>query len=167
LPGIRPFLTADKNNNQRKRIMRIFVRSRGLSGRVGRSDYGGATLPDQVAMADHWLHTNASLTGAALEQAVDQQDWDPRVKALTQFPSVMDNLAENLAWTSSLGQGFHYQEPDAMAEVQVMRAKAQVAGTLRSNSQIIVTQQTPGGIKNERPPLPTASDRVLSEFFMR
>jgi Protein of unknown function (DUF3300) len=126
-----------------------------------------ATLPDQVAIADYWLHQNASLTGAALEQAVDQQNWNPSVKALTQFPSVMDNLAKNLAWTSSLGQGFHYQEPDVMAEVQVMPAKAQVAGTLGSNLQVIVPQQTPGGVKNERPPLPTASDQVLSEFFMR
>ena len=62
--------------------------------------------PDQVAYADDWLAQNKSLTGTALAQAVDQQSWDPSVKALTQFPSVLDNLAHNLSWTSSLGQAF-------------------------------------------------------------
>ncbi len=99
-----------------------------------------ATNPDQVTYADDWLAQNRNLTGAALGQAVDQQSWDPSVKALTQFSSVLDNLAHNLSWTSSLGQAFANQQSDVMAAVQAMRAKAQVAGTLRSNSQITVTQ---------------------------
>jgi len=102
-----------------------------------------STFPDQVAVADYWLSQNSSLTGAALAQAVDQQTWDPSVKALTQFPSVLDNLAKNLAWTSSLGQAFHNQQADVMAAVQAMRAKAQAAGTLQSTSQITVTQPSP------------------------
>jgi hypothetical protein len=99
-----------------------------------------ATNPDQIAYADDWLAQNRNLTGAALAQAVDQQSWDPSVKALTQFPSVLDNLAHNLSWTSSLGQAFANQQADVMAAVQVMRAKAQAAGTLQSNSQITVSQ---------------------------
>ncbi len=102
-----------------------------------------ATNPDQIAYADDWLAQNRNLTGAALAQAVDQQSWDPSVKALTQFPSVLDNLAHNLSWTSSLGQAFANQQADVMAAVQAMRAKAQGAGTLQSNSQITVTQPTP------------------------
>jgi hypothetical protein len=105
-----------------------------------------STVPDQVAIADYWLHQNSNLTGEALAQAVDQQSWDPSVKALTQFPSVLDDLAKNLAWTSSLGQAFHNQQADVMAAVQAMRAKAQAAGTLQSTSQISVTQTTPGTI---------------------
>jgi hypothetical protein len=99
-----------------------------------------ATNPDQITYADDWLAQNRNLTGAALGQAVDQQSWDPSVKALTQFSSVLDNLAHNLSWTSSLGQAFANQPSDVMAAVQVMRAKAQAAGTLQSNSQITVTQ---------------------------
>ena len=98
-----------------------------------------STNPDQVAYADDWLAQNKNLTGQALAQAVDQQSWDPSVKALTQFPSVLDNLAHNLSWTSSLGQAFANQQSDVMAAVQAMRAKAQAAGTLQSNSQITVT----------------------------
>ncbi|MGA7080940.1 MAG: DUF3300 domain-containing protein [Terriglobales bacterium] len=99
-----------------------------------------ATNPDQLTYADDWLAQNRNLTGSALAQAVDQQSWDPSIKALTQFPSVMDNLAHNLSWTSSLGQAFANQQADVMAAVQTMRAKAQAAGALQSNSQITVTQ---------------------------
>ena len=102
-----------------------------------------AANPDQVAYADDWLAQNKNLTGTALVQAVDQQSWDPSVKALTQFPSVLDNLAHNLSWTSSLGQAFANQQADVMAAVQAMRAKAQAAGTLQSNSQITITKPAP------------------------
>ena len=102
--------------------------------------------PDQVADADDWLNQNKSLTGSALGQAVDQQPWDPSVKALTQFPAVLDNMAHNLSWTSSLGQAFAKQQADVMAAVQVMRAKAQAAGTLQSNSQITVSTPSPNTI---------------------
>src|ERR1700723_1236974 len=102
-----------------------------------------ASYADEVAFADLWLAQNQNLQGTALTQAVDQQSWDPSVKALTQFPSVLHNLAKNLSWTSSLGQAFENQQSDVMAAVQVMRAKAQAAGTLQSSSQIKVVQQSP------------------------
>jgi len=102
--------------------------------------------PQQVAYADDWLAQNKNLTGTSLTQAVDQQPWDPSVKALTQVPSVLDNLAHNLSWTSSLGQAFANQQSDVMAAVQTMRAKAQSAGTLQSNAQITVTQPAPSTI---------------------
>jgi hypothetical protein len=102
-----------------------------------------ASYADEVAFADLWLGQNQNLQGAALTQAVDQQSWDPSVKALTQFPSVLHNLAKNLSWTSSLGQAFENQQSDVMAAVQVMRAKAEAAGTLQSSSQIKVVQQSP------------------------
>jgi hypothetical protein len=102
-----------------------------------------ASYADEVAFADLWLAQNQNLQGAALTQAVNQQPWDPSVKALTQFPSVLHDLAKNLSWTSSLGQAFENQQSDVMAAVQVMRAKAQAAGTLESSSQIKIVQQSP------------------------
>ncbi len=102
-----------------------------------------ASYADEVAFADLWLAQNQNLQGDALTQAVDQQSWDPSVKALTQFPSVLHNMAKNLSWTSNLGQAFENQQSDVMAAVQVMRAKAQAAGTLQSSSQIKVVQQSP------------------------
>jgi hypothetical protein len=104
---------------------------------------GAATFPDQVAAADSWLQQNSKLTGSSLMQAVDKQPWDPSVKALTQFPSVMDNMAKNLSWTSSLGEAYHSQAADVMTAVQTLRAKAKAAGSLKSGSQITVVQQSP------------------------
>jgi hypothetical protein len=104
---------------------------------------GASTFPDQVAAANAWLQQNKSLTGTALTNAVDTQQWDPSVKALTQFPSVLDNLAKNLSWTSALGEAYHNQSADIMTAVQTLRAKAQAAGNLKSGSQITVVQQSP------------------------
>jgi len=102
-----------------------------------------STFPDQVAIAEYWLEQNTSLTGSALMQAVDKQSWDPSVKALTQFPSVLANLAHNLTWTSSLGEAFHNQQADVMTAVQALRAKAQATGNLKSTPQVTVVQQSP------------------------
>ncbi len=104
---------------------------------------GASTFPDQVAVAEYWLQQNQNLAGSALMQAVNNQSWDPSVKALTQFPSVLDNLAKNLSWTSSLGEAYHNQSADVMAAIQVLRAQAKSKGNLKSSSQITVVQQTP------------------------
>jgi hypothetical protein len=90
-----------------------------------------------------WLKQNANLSGDPLMKAVDQQSWDPAVKALTQFPSVLDNLAKNLAWTSSLGEASATQQQDVMAAIQRMRAKAYAAGNLKSSPEIKVVQENP------------------------
>ena len=65
------------------------------------------------------------------------------MKAMTQFPSVLQNMAKNLSWTSALGEAYTTQGPDVMAAVQVLRAKAQAAGNLKSGTQITVVQQSP------------------------
>lgn len=104
---------------------------------------GAATYPDQVSAADNWLHSNGSLQGDALMQAADKQPWDPSVKALTQFPSVLDQMAKNLAWTSALGDAAYNQQKDVMASIQRLRAQAKAAGNLKSSSQITVVQQDP------------------------
>src|SRR5271168_3346884 len=102
-----------------------------------------ATFPDQVAIASYWLEENKTLTGSALTTAVDKQTWDPSVKALTEFPSVLNNMAQNLSWTSQLGEAYHNQQADVMTAIQTLRAKAKAAGKLKSGSQITVTQPSP------------------------
>ncbi len=104
---------------------------------------GAATFPYEIVDAVVWLKQNSSLTGESLLKAVDQQSWDPAVKALTQFPTVLDNLAKNLAWTSSLGEASATQQQDVMQAIQRMRAKAYAAGNLKSSSEIKVVQEAP------------------------
>ncbi len=102
-----------------------------------------STFPDQVAIANYWIQQNKSLTGSALMQAVDKQSWDPSVKALTEFPTVLDNMSKNLTWTSSLGEAYHDQQAEVMTAIQTLRAQAKAKGNLQSSTQIKVVQQSP------------------------
>src|SRR5271167_4640694 len=102
-----------------------------------------STFPDQIAIANYWMQQNKSLTGSALMQAVNKEGWDASVKALTEFPSVLNNLANNLTWTSSLGEAYHDQQAEVMTAIQTLRAQAKAAGNLKSSSQITVVQQSP------------------------
>jgi uncharacterized membrane protein YgcG len=100
-----------------------------------------ATYPDEIGEAERWMQKNSKLKGKKLADEVDKQYWDPSVKALAQFPSVLANLDKNLAWTSSLGEAYVNQQQDVMAAVQVMRGRAQAAGNLKSTSQEKVSKQ--------------------------
>ncbi len=100
-----------------------------------------STFPEQVVEADRWVQANPDLKGTDLGKAVDQQPWDPSVKALTAFPSVLGNMDKNLSWTSSLGDAYYNQQKEVMDAVQVMRQKAQEAGNLKSTPQQMVTDQ--------------------------
>jgi Protein of unknown function (DUF3300) len=100
-----------------------------------------STFPDQVVEADRWVQAHPDLKGEDLAKAVDQQPWDPSVKALTAFPSVLGNMDKNLSWTSSLGDAYYNQQQDVMDAIQVMRQKAEQAGNLKSTPQQTVTTQ--------------------------
>lgn len=100
-----------------------------------------STFPAQIVEADRWVQDHPDLKGDALAQAVDQQSWDPSVKALTAFPTVLANMDKNLSWTSSLGDAYYNQQQDVLDAVQVMRQKAQQTGNLKSTQQQTVEQQ--------------------------
>ena len=100
-----------------------------------------STFPEQIVEADRWVQANSDLKGESLGRAVDQQPWDPSVKALTAFPSVLGNMDKNLSWTSSLGDAYYNQQQDVMDAVQVMRRKAEQAGNLENTPQQTVTTQ--------------------------
>jgi len=100
-----------------------------------------STFPDQVVIADRWVQAHPELKDEALAQAVDQQSWDPSIKAIAAFPSVLGNMDKNLSWTSSLGDAYYNQQQDVMSAVQVMRERAQSAGNLKSTPQQSVQGQ--------------------------
>ena len=102
-----------------------------------------STFPEEVVEADRWVQANPDLKGDALGKAVDQQPWDPSVKALAAFPAVLGNMDKNLSWTSSLGDAYYNQQPDVMDAVQVMRRKAQDAGALKTTPQEVVKAEGP------------------------
>jgi Protein of unknown function (DUF3300) len=100
-----------------------------------------ATYPTEIVEADRWMQEHSNLKGKDLGDQVDKQPWDPSVKALTQFASVLANMDKNLSWTSSLGDAYANQPNDVMDAVQVMRSRAQKSGNLKSNQQEKVENQ--------------------------
>src|SRR3989442_2631748 len=89
-----------------------------------------STYPTQIVEADRWLQSHSDLKGEKLAEEVDKQPWDPSVKALTQFPSVLENMDKNLSWTSSLGDAYANQQQEVTDAVQAMRQQARKAGQL-------------------------------------
>lgn len=102
----------------------------------------GATFPDQVLAANLWLTQNKTVTPSALFQAVNPQPWDPSIKGLTQFPEVLNDMAQNLSWTSQLGEAYHNQQYAMMAAIQLLRSKAKTEENLKSSTQLLVAQPT-------------------------
>jgi Protein of unknown function (DUF3300) len=101
---------------------------------------GASTFPTQVVEAEDFLKAHPGLSAADLGAQVDQQPWDPSVKALVPYPSVLANLSSNLGWTSELGDAYYNQQQDVMAAVQEMRQKAEQAGNLKPTPQENVTE---------------------------
>src|SRR5580693_4147391 len=100
-----------------------------------------STFPAEIVEADRYVQANPDLKGDALAQAVDKQTWDPSVKALCAFPTVLGNMDKNISWTSSLGDAYYNQEQQVMDAIQVMRQKAQQAGNLKDTPQQTVQTQ--------------------------
>ncbi|MGB2628826.1 MAG: DUF3300 domain-containing protein [Candidatus Acidiferrum sp.] len=94
-----------------------------------------STYPLEIIQLQQWLGKNKDLKDKALEGAVMKQPWDPSVQALAGLPEVVKRLAEDIQWTTDLGNAFLAQEADVMDAVQRMRKKAEGAGNLKSNEQ--------------------------------
>ena len=94
-----------------------------------------STYPLEIIQLQQWLLKHKDLKDKALVAAVEKEDWDPSVQAMAALPDAVKQLAENIKWTTDLGNAFLAQQGDVMDAVQRMRAKAQSAGTLKSSEQ--------------------------------
>src|SRR5271157_3918900 len=94
-----------------------------------------STYPLEVIQLQQWLAQHKDLKEQALADAVKKQDWDPSIQGLAALPDVVKLLAENIKWTTDLGNAFLAQQNDVMDAVQRMRKKAKDAGTLKSTEQ--------------------------------
>src|SRR5258708_31461460 len=85
-----------------------------------------ATFPDQIPDAARWADQHHYLTGQALANAIqaDHLPWDPSVQALLPFPSVLEMMANDMSWTTDLGNAFLSHQQDVMDAVQRERRKA-------------------------------------------
>ena len=103
-----------------------------------------STYPLEVAEAYNWQKSNSRLSGSALNQALQQQNWDASVKSLVSFPPVLGMMGSQLSWTQELGNTVLAQQSDVMSAIQTLRAKARASGALQSNSQQTVSTQGSG-----------------------
>ncbi|MGC2587117.1 MAG: DUF3300 domain-containing protein, partial [Pseudolabrys sp.] len=94
-----------------------------------------STYPLEVVMAARWSEKNPDLKGAALEDAMQKEPWDPSVKGLTSVPQVLAMMSDKLDWTQQLGEAFLAQPDDIQNAVQALRARADEAGNLKSSKE--------------------------------
>jgi len=93
------------------------------------------TYPLEIIQLQQWLSKNPGLKDQALADAVAKQPWDPSVQAMAPLPDVVKRLADDIQWTTDLGNAFLAQQSEVMDAVQRMRKKAQDKGNLKSNEQ--------------------------------
>ena len=101
-----------------------------------------STYPLEVVEAARWQKQDSSLKDKALEDALQQQSWDPAVKSLTAVPQVLTMMNEKLDWTTKLGDAFLAQQDEVLKTVQNLRKKADEAGNLKTSEQMTVTKAT-------------------------
>jgi hypothetical protein len=94
-----------------------------------------STYPLEIVQLQQWLAKNPGLKDNALADAVAKQPWDASIQALAALPEVVKRLADDIGWTTDLGNAFLAQQSDVMDAVQRMRKKAQDKGTLKANEQ--------------------------------
>ncbi|NLO75200.1 MAG: DUF3300 domain-containing protein, partial [candidate division WS1 bacterium] len=92
-----------------------------------------ATYPTEVTAAAEWVKTKGG-------EGLDAQPWDDTVKSVARYPDVLAYMAENMDWTTALGQAFINQRADVMDSIQQLRVKAQTTGALTTTpEQKVVT----------------------------
>ena len=101
-----------------------------------------STYPLEVIAAARWSQANPSVTGDKLQTAMQQQPWDPSVKALTALPQTLQMMSDKLEWTQQLGDAFLAQQNDVLNAVQQLRARADANGQLKSTPEQKVTTTT-------------------------
>ena len=101
-----------------------------------------STYWNEISEAAAWANEHSYLKGDALADAIraDNLQWDPSVLALIPFPSVLNLMAQDLAWTEQLGNAVLTQRADVMDAVQRLRKKAREFGYLRTNPYCTVVE---------------------------
>ena len=101
-----------------------------------------STYWNEIPEAAAWANEHSYLKGDALADAIraDNLQWDPSVLALIPFPSVLNLMAQDLAWIEQLGNAVLTRRADVMDAVQRLRKKAREFGYLRTNPYCTVVE---------------------------
>lgn len=88
-----------------------------------------STYPLDIVNAARFIQANPNPV------MIDRQNWDPSVKAVAHYPSVIEMMNHKLDWTQRLGQAVIDQPKDVMLAIQRLRKRAQKSGALKNTSQ--------------------------------
>jgi uncharacterized membrane protein YgcG len=100
-----------------------------------------STYPLEIVEAARWSKEHPDVKGDAVAGAVQSQTWDPSVKSLVAFPTVLEKMNEKIDWTQKLGDAFLAQQKDVMQAVQILRDKAKKTGNLKSTKEVTVKEE--------------------------
>ncbi len=69
-----------------------------------------STYPLEIIQLQQWLAKNPKLKDKALADAVAKQPWDPSIQSMAAVPEVVKRLADDIQWTTDLGNAFLAQQ---------------------------------------------------------
>jgi hypothetical protein len=96
----------------------------------------------EVLDGGNWLLQNENLQGDELDNAAEKAGFGPAMRALVQFPSVVDMMCQQIDWTKQVGSAFTSDQASVLDAVQRLRAQAKDVGNLQSTPQQTVETRT-------------------------
>jgi hypothetical protein len=99
----------------------------------------------EVLDAGNWLLQNQNLKGNELDAAAQKAGFGPAMRALVQYPTVVDMMCQQVDWTKQLGSAFNSDQKSVLDAVQRLRKEAADVGNLKSGPQQTVATKTESG----------------------
>ncbi len=100
-----------------------------------------STYPLEIIEANRWVTKNPNKEAAEALKAVENEEWDPSVKALVPFPRILERLSDDLKWTQKLGDAFLQDEARVLSSIQALRQRADQAGNLDKMENMVITRE--------------------------
>ncbi|MCH8538308.1 MAG: DUF3300 domain-containing protein, partial [Alkalimonas sp.] len=100
-----------------------------------------STYPLEVVQAARWARAHEDLSSEDALQQVEQQPWDPSIKALVAFPDLLQRMSDDLDWLEQLGEAFLDDEAWVMQSIQQLREQAYAHGSLDEVEHIVVQRE--------------------------
>ena len=98
--------------------------------------------PPKVTELDKWLKANQKLKGSHRQDAALKAGFEPSFIALVLFPTVVARMADQIAWTTLVGQAFTSNRSAVFDTIQRLRTLAKDVGTLKTTAQQEVSTKT-------------------------
>ena len=83
-----------------------------------------STYPVELMQLHQWLVKNPGLKDQALVDQVSKQPWDPSIQAMAPLADTVKWLADDIQWTTDLGNAFLAQQTDVMDTIRTHAGKS-------------------------------------------